>query len=109
MNVADTFDSDGQRVAPHALYSPFLRLLHVPKIPKRARSLPIAPKLNWVEIIGQALQSGPCSVQELWNRVKSEKRNKGTFHTILSRMGKEGLIVKYGDQQPFCYGAKPKK
>lgn len=109
MNVAQQYDLTGARIECATLYSPFLRMLHVPKRESRARSLPIAPKLDWVEVITKALQSGPCSVQELWGRCKTDKGNKQTFHTILSRMYKDGLVARYGDKQPYAYGAKPKQ
>ena len=46
MNVAQQYDLTGARIECATLYSPFLRMLHVPKRESRARSLPIAPKLD---------------------------------------------------------------
>lgn len=106
MNVAQSFNTEGQRIECATLYSPFIRFLHVPKRRAKVRSEPVEPKKKWPEVITDALKAGPCSATDLWARCKAHKQSKSSFHAYLSEMAKDGRIARYGDQQPYCYGAK---
>lgn len=104
MNVAQSYDAEGQRIECATLYSPFIRFLHVPKRRAKARSEPVEPKKKWPEVIIDGLKKGPCSAVDLWTRCKGDKDNKASFHRYLSEMARDGRIQRYGDQQPYCYG-----
>lgn len=108
MNTAQSYNAEGQRIEVETLYSPFLRLLHVPKRSERKAdfAVPEPKKKKWPEVILAALEQGPCNASDLWERCKHKKGTKASFSTYLSEMAVDGRVERIGKKQPYFYGLK---